>query len=59
MIDMIWKNYYDVKKINFENMTEVWDHKTNNPDSVMYSGVPGLHVYVLETGEVMGVVTKP
>ena len=40
-------------------MTEIWDHKTNNPESVCYSGVPGLHVYVLETGEVMGVVTKP
>ena len=39
-------------------MTRTWDHKTGKPGSVT-AGIPGLHVYVLETGEVMGVVSNP
>ncbi len=58
MVDIIWKNMYDITKCNVGNAWKVWDHKTHDPGSVT-AGVKGLHVYVLETGEIMAVVSNP
>lgn len=58
MIDIIWEDEYDINAINADNITKTWDHGTNDPDSVT-AGIKGLHVYVLETAEIMGVVSNP
>ena len=58
MVDIIWKKATDIKKCNISNAYKVWDHKTNDPESVT-AGIPGLHVYVLANGKIMGVVSNP
>lgn len=58
LVDIIFKNQFDINKISKGSITRVWDHKTNDVKSIT-AGIKGLHIYVIpKTLEIMGLVLR-
>ena len=60
LYDLIFKNIYNIKNINKNNLYKVW-YQGNTQDNINNSvtaGIPGLHIYIYDDKKILGIVLK-